>query len=445
MAVSVSLLILVGCEDSTKLSEPTVGGRDAARMSLEEYASLCAQYADDEIPEGATNGEVSEALARSIELMESVNPPPEVADYHNETLSYGNALKGLVDSQPKDEQPNLLAFVVLIPQGLAVEDAMNSLDPEVRRMLAAAGCAQDVESVAEGDGPLTMTFAVQGSANRIDWTAVAGAEFYKVYYGNLEDCYVNRDGVPSGCRELASSVVGTTYVHEEPHRDLNYYWVSACDAGGCSFIYSERSAAFSGEAVDLPTNLRYEREGARVILSWDPSEWATHYKIYFDAFGGMNCSVSQIGLTLGCDELDDNVPHTSYVHESGGASPSYWVIACNRGGCSEVDSDNPAKPVTQRPNAPGGQNHRVEGSVIRITWDPVPGADFYTIYYDDFSDSRCRLSIDGSPSFCEVLAADVTATSYVHTNPSHRESHYWVVACNRGGCSEIDSYNPAIP
>ena len=55
------------------------------------------------------------------------------------------------------------------------------------------------------------------------------------------------------------------------------------------------------------------------------------------------------------------------------------------------------------------------------------------------------MSIDGSPSFCEVLVTDVTMTNYVHTDPSHRENHYWVVACNRGGCSEIDSDNSARP
>ena len=158
--------------------------------------------------------------------------------------------------------------------------------------------------------------------------------------GNLEDCYVNRDGVPSGCRELASSVVGTTYVHEEPHRDLNYYWVSACDAGGCSFIYSERSAEFAGGRPASPTNLRSERQGSRAIVKWDISEGATHYKVYFDGHGRMRCSISRIGITLGCEELDDNVTQPSYTHtEPGGEGNHYWVVACNRGGCSEIDAE----------------------------------------------------------------------------------------------------------
>ena len=121
-------------------------------MTLDEYASRCAEYADDEIASDATNGEVSDELARSIEVMESIDPPPEVADYHNETLALGKALKRLVDLQPGGEMANPFAFLILLPQMQKLEDTMNNLDPEVRRTLAAAGCAEDAtESVAEGD------------------------------------------------------------------------------------------------------------------------------------------------------------------------------------------------------------------------------------------------------------------------------------------------------
>ena len=157
--------------------------------------------------------------------MESINPPPEVADWHNESLSYGKAVKRLVDLQPEDEIPNPLAFLILLPQMLALEDTMNNLAPAVRVTLAAAGSLEyEAESVAEGDGPSTITFAAEGPANRVTWTSVSGAEFYKVHYGDFPDCYVNSSGSASGYGELASNVAGTTYVHETPHRGPNYYW-----------------------------------------------------------------------------------------------------------------------------------------------------------------------------------------------------------------------------
>ena len=37
----------------------------------------------------------------------------------------------------------------------------------------------------------------------------------------------------------------------------------------------------------------------------------------------------------------------------------------------------------------------------------------------------------------------VGETSYVHAAPDSYNNYYWVVACNSGGCSEIDSDNPA--
>ena len=89
----------------------------------------------------------------------------------------------------------------------------------------------------------------------------------------------------------------------------------------------------------------------------------------------------------------------------------------------------------RRPNGTNPQ-YAWDGSTIRISWDPVDGADYYKVYYDDFSDSRCSLGRDGSPRFCEELAANVVGTTFVHTSPAATDNYYWVVACNTGGCSE---------
>ena len=119
------------------------------------------------------------------------------------------------------------------------------------------------------------------------------------------------------------------------------------------------------------------------------------------------------------------------------------MAACNSDGCSEIDSKNPARPAVEKPDAPSDATFAQEGSTVRVRWTPVSGADYYKVYYDDFFDSSCSLSRDGTPLFCEELAASVTETTYVHSDPDDDENYYWIVACNRGGCSEIDSKNPA--
>ena len=77
-----------------------------------------------------------------------------------------------------------------------------------------------------------------------------------------------------------------------------------------------------------------------------------------------------------------------------------------------------------------------------MTWDASADADSYTIYYDDFFGSSCRLSV-GSPSFCEELATGLSTASFTHDSPNPTRNFYWVVACSSFGCSGIASGSPA--
>ena len=144
-----------------------------------------------------------------------------------------------------------------------------------------------------------------------------------------------------------------------------------------------------------------------------------------------------------CDQLASDVADTEFLHADPGARDNYyWVEACSRGGCSGVDSHNRAAPVEPPPANPQSARYSLDGSAIRLSWDPVGGADYYTVYHDDFFDDSCSVDNSG-PRFCDELATEVTDTEFLHTDPDDRENHYWVVACNRGGCSDVDSDNPA--
>ena len=195
-----------------------------------------------------------------------------------------------------------------------------------------------------------------------------------------------------------------------------------------------------------PTNVRYALEDSTIRVSWDPVAGADHYNIYHDDFFDSGCRLNRDGSTSLCEELATNVVGTTYVHAAPDERQNYyWVAACNSGGCSESISEHPAAPIEPIPTVPANVRFSVEGSTIRVSWDPVAGADHYNIYHDDFFDSGCRLNRDGSTSLCEELATNVVGTTYVHAAPDERQNYYWVVACNSGGCSEIDSTDPAEP
>ncbi|MYH47190.1 MAG: hypothetical protein F4008_02200 [Gammaproteobacteria bacterium] len=99
--------------------------------------------------------------------------------------------------------------------------------------------------------------------------------------------------------------------------------------------------------------------------------------------------------------------------------------------------------LPETPQSPANIQYVRDGSTTVLSWDAVEGADYYKIYHDDFSSSRCRLNSSGSASFCDEIAANVTGTSYIHASPNDDANYYWVVACNAGGCSDIDGDNPA--
>ncbi len=197
-----------------------------------------------------------------------------------------------------------------------------------------------------------------------------------------------------------------------------------------------------------PENVRYVWDESTIIVTWDASEGAEYYTIYHDDFFDNSCTVVGDGTPAFCEELASNVRENSYVHaDPDGGENHYWVTACVRDGCSEIDSHSPAEYVDTRPASP--TNVRVQfvqdGTQIQVSWDPVPDAGHYKIYYDDFFGDNCRVDRFGDASFCDLLASDIRQTSYLHARPARDENYYWVVACNSGGCSDVDRENPAVP
>ena len=425
--------------------------------------------------------------------------------------------------------------------------------------------------------PSNVKYAWDGTSIQVSWDSADGADYYNVYYDDFFEtaCSVGRDGRPSFCGELATNVTGTTFVHTDPDLRANYYWVVACNQHGCSSVTDRDNPAMplgdgsggpttggpcqagvsldegdfctvvnpdvqvgsdrfevrkgsgcyndicAGESTILdgfiayanadgswlvtrvpdgtsggegstpvptptqsavptptstaipaatatpipvptpvptatatpapedttpsaPANVRYALEGSAIRVTWNAVDNADYYNVYYDEFSDSSCSLGRDGSPRFCGELATNVTEMEYLHaDPAHGANYYWVVACNSGGCSDVDSENSATPIVARAGRPTNVRYAVEGSTIRVSWDLVSGADFYNVYYDDFFDSSCSLGTDGSPRFCEELAANVSEATYVHTSPDSGDNYYWVVACNRGGCSEVDSENPA--
>ena len=104
--------------------------------------------------------------------------------------------------------------------------------------------------------------------------------------------------------------------------------------------------------MDIPpasSNLTYALEGPSIVLSWDPVDGADYYNLYHHSAFSTFCEVRSDGSSFSCDQLAANLVETTYTHADPDRRNYYWVVACNRGGCSPVDVTNAASPVESGP------------------------------------------------------------------------------------------------
>ena len=210
---------------------------------------------------------------------------------------------------------------------------------------------------------------------------------------------------------------------------------------------------------ETPANQRFGYVREAIEIAWDASPDADSYTIYF---GDWDCRLDS-GRPVNCEELASDVGDTHYLHYNyRNEMGNYWVVACNRFSCSEIDTANPAQPL---PPAPAEVGFLQEGPSLRITWSPVPDATHYKVYHNQDT-AHCTPSQSYHPQ-CVELAGNVVGTAYTHTIPAPKgpyrvevvgrssdsltikwsggdyKHHYWVAACTNLGCSAINTdYTP---
>ena len=450
-------------------------------------------------------GSFRQACSCTSWLLESVNPPQEVSDWHNTLLTSQRELKAAIDEYPgsKDDPFELERFfTLLVTYHEGLSKTARELDPALLDWLIAAGCMDEDVAAASFEGwqdggngaiereELTVGVGVEGALDETSETdyfifrAEAGKEYLiEAVWEGISSIRVEiSDGLTfSRSRDSSRQPLQVSWTAPESGEyHLNVTSGGGSEGGEGSYTVSVNAqttesqgtsaliptpsqiatstplpaadptatpapaAAPTDAAPSRPSNLLYAIEGSAIRVSWDAVEGADYYNLYYDNFFDSSCSLRADGSPGFCEELATNVVSTTYLHTDPNAGENfYWVVACNQEECSEIDSDNPGRPAVDRPGIPSTVTYAWEGTTIRISWDAVEGADYYKLYHGDFFGSSCSLGVDGSPSFCEELATNLDATTYLHANPAEDTNFYWVVACNQGGCSEIVSEDPA--
>ena len=106
------------------------------------------------------------------------------------------------------------------------------------------GCAHPTPALFVDNRPgriPTITAALQDHQTiTLHWTPQDDATHYRVYHGGdlATTCRLQADGQPDPCLLLQDLVPTAAYLHlaPNPEPDRNSYWISACNAAGCTAI-----------------------------------------------------------------------------------------------------------------------------------------------------------------------------------------------------------------
>ena len=451
--------VLTACGDSggsapqtTPADSSPARSDSAGSTSLDDYIAWCSEEAQESLDDSEeyTYEEVSIFYGKQIEIMESVAPPVEVADWHNKGLAGWKAVKKALDAEPEDAIFNpfiLFADSEVVSRFEEVEDALNDMSASAREQLVAGGCFdEDADSL----GPIPKK----------EMGSLATCEPRRRDEAALVALYKATDG-PNWRNN-------TNWLTDAPLSDwagisTTRITVNERVVGECVTMLSLGNNQLSGEIpaelgallalqrLDLSDNqlsgeIPAELGALLALQRLDLSDNQLSGEIPAELGNLLNLGV----LKLGYNQLSGEIPaglgnvlnltslNLSDNQLSGEIPPELGHIRY-----IYLDGNQLSGRVL-RPNGTNPQ-YAWDGSTIRVSWDEVPGADYYNVYYDDSSGGVCLLRSDGSPSFCDELATNVVGTTYVHTDPDSDKNYYWVFACNSNGCSDTNSPNPATP
>ncbi|MGQ9699867.1 MAG: fibronectin type III domain-containing protein [Candidatus Bipolaricaulaceae bacterium] len=174
--------------------------------------------------------------------------------------------------------------------------------------------------------------------------------------------------------------------------------------------------------TEAPKNLSasFGTVRAQIELRWQAVEGAERYEIYrAKAQDGEYHLVGNSTTTTFSDLVGE---------ENQGKWYWYRVRACNAAGCGP--ESEAVRGYAGRPPAPENINAS-QGSFpdkIRVSWDPMPGAQYYQVFRDTAK--------NGIYNAC--VADSVTENSWFDENVLPATWYYYKIrACNSFGCSEL--------
>jgi hypothetical protein len=247
-------------------------------------------------------------------------------------------------------------------------------------------------TIASGNGQLTA-----------NWSAVAGADQYEVYYSTTSAMPGSPSQTISVTTVTISSLTnGTTY----------YMWVKPKNANGAGTV----NTSVSGTPMATPGSLTVSAGNQQITVSWAAVPGASSYEFYY----GTTTTIPSTASFSNVTELSKTITGLT-----NGTTYNFWVKAVNANGTSAASPMASGKPIGNMGTVTlttGGSGELV------LSWSAVAGADQYEVYHN---------TNNSIPSSSSLTVSATTATISGLTNGTMY--YVWVKGKNANGTNNAST------
>ena len=251
---------------------------------------------------------------------------------------------------------------------------------------------------------ITKAESVDGGV-KISWNKSNGAEKYRVYYKGSK-----------GWTRMVDTT-STSYIDKDVSSGKNYtYTVRCINSSATKFTSGYDSKGKSVKYISAPKITKAESVDGGVKISWNKSNGAEKYRVYYKGSKGWTRMV--------------DTTSTSYIDKDVSSGKNYtYTVRCINSSATKFTSgyDSKGKSVKYISAPKITKAESVDGGV-KISWNKSNGAEKYRVYYK------------GSKGWTRMV--DTTSTSYIDKDVSSGKNYTYTVRClNKSKNKFTSGYN----
>ena len=248
---------------------------------------------------------------------------------------------------------------------------------------------------------ITKAESVDGGV-KISWNKSNGAEKYRVYYKGSK-----------GWTRMVDTT-STSYIDKDVSSGKNYtYTVRCINSSATKFTSGYDSKGKSVKYISAPKITKAESVDGGVKISWNKSNGAEKYRVYYKGSKGWTRMV--------------DTTSTSYIDKDVSSGKNYtYTVRCINSSATKFTSgyDSKGKSVKYISTPKITKAESVDGGV-KISWNKSNGAEKYRVYYK------------GSKGWTRMV--DTTSTSYIDKDVSSGKNYTYTVRCINSSATKFTS------